>query len=84
MTNKKISESDDYTGENTTNAACNTKDNDQNGVDGTKQENQNLREKIKELENELKRTNELAEQGYNDLLDSVSTLTKRVHSNKNQ
>ena len=36
------------------------------------------------MENELKRTNELAEQRYNDLLDSVSTLTKRVHSNKNQ
>ena len=44
---------------------------------------EDLREKVKELENELKRTNELAEQRYNDLLDSVSALAKRVHSNKN-
>ena len=36
------------------------------------------------MENELKRRKELSEQRYNDLLDSVSTLAKKVHSNKNQ
>ena len=40
--------------------------------------------KVRELESELKRSNEQAEQRYNDLLDSVSALAKRVHSKTNQ
>ena len=83
MTNKKIAESDDFVGGYSNKAAA-SNNGGTNNVDDARQENNDLRKKVRELESELKRSNEQAEQRYNELLDSVSTLAKRVHSKTNQ